>query len=321
MTARPAKVLIMLAAAAILMSCLTTDPDAGMFSLGDDRDAALNCALPVGWSVPGGDMLDEAALLDRIAQGSAVLLGERHDQLSHHRWQLDTLQALHRRRPDIILGLEMFPRRVQGVLDEWSRGELGEEAFLERSGWAEVWQFDPELYMDIFRYARDQRIPMRALNVDSSFTRSVSRSGFDGTPVSQREGVTRPAEPSPEYAQWLGQIYDMHMPSRHRGRPTGAGEGLRYFIEAQLVWDRSMAQGIHEALTEQPDALVVGLIGSGHLQHGYGVPRQLDDLGVGTHATLLPWDGNLGCAQLVAGLADAVYNLEAPLLRPAAPVS
>lgn len=320
MTAKPARVLIMLAAAAILMSCLATDPDAGVFSSGDERDAALNCTLPVGWSVPGGAMLDEAVFLDRIAQGSAVLLGERHDQLSHHRWQLDTLRALHQRRPDIVLGLEMFPRRVQGVLDAWSRGELSEEAFLERSGWAEVWQFDPELYMDIFRYARDQRIPMRALNVESSFTRSVSRSGFDATPVSQREGVTRPAEPSAEYAQWLGQIYDMHMPSRHQGRSTGAGEGLKFFIEAQLVWDRSMAQGILEALTEQPEALVVGLIGSGHLQYGHGVPRQLDDLGIGTHATLLPWDSNHGCAQLVAGLADAVYNLENPLPRPAAPV-
>lgn len=321
MTTKPARVLIMLAFAALLTSCLTTDPDAGVFSLGDDRDTALNCTLPVGWSVPGGDMLDEAAFLDRIAQGSAVLLGESHDQLSHHRWQLDTLRALHQRRPDIVLGLEMFPRRVQGVLDAWSRGELSEEAFLERSGWAEVWQFDPELYMDIFRYARDQRIPMRALNVEASFTRSVSRSGYDATPVSQREGVSRPAEPSPAYAHWLGQIYDMHMPSRHRSRSADAGDGLRFFIEAQLVWDRSMAQGIQEALTERPEALVVGLIGSGHLLHGYGVPRQLDDLGIGTHSTLLPWDRHHGCAQLMAGLADAVYNLENPLPRPTAPVS
>ncbi|MGL1833694.1 ChaN family lipoprotein [Rhodocyclaceae bacterium SMB388] len=321
MTARPARVLIMLASAGLLMSCLTTDPDTGIFRLGDHRDAALNCTLPVGWSVPGGETLDEGTFLDRIARGSAVLLGERHDELSHHRWQLDTLRALHQRRPDIILGLEMFPRRVQGVLDAWSRGELSEEAFLEHSDWAEVWRLDPELYMDIFRYARDQRIPMRALNVESSFTRSVSKSGFDATPVSQREGVTRPAEPSPKYAQWLGQIYDMHTPSRHRGGSAGAGEGLRFFIEAQLVWDRSMAQGIHQALTERPDALVVGLIGSGHLQHGYGVPRQLDDLGIGSHAILLPWDGNLSCAQLVAGLADAVYNVENPLPRPATPVS
>jgi len=269
--------------------------------------AANDCAVSRGWSIPGGESIDGDVLLDSIAQRTAVLLGERHDSAAHHQWQLDTLRALHLRRPFLVLGLEMFPRRVQPALDGWLRGELDEAEFLEQSDWANVWRFDPDLYMDIFRYARDHGIPMRALNVEAAFTRSVGRTGFDATPVDQREGVTRPAEASKRYARWLDQVFRIHRPPEERGD----GGTLAHFIDAQLVWDRAMAQGIREAIVEHPDALVVSLIGSGHLRHGDGVAHQLEDLGVSDHATLLPWDQGSDCRDLVAGMAHAIFGLDA----------
>lgn len=273
-------------------------------------EASMRCSLPAGWSIPGHGLIDASTLLDRVAANAAVLLGERHDQAGHHHWQLDTLRALHQRRPDLVLALEMFPRRVQSSLDAWVAGELSEEEFLRQSDWDNVWRFDANLYIEIFRFARTHRIPMRAVNVDAGFTRTVSQSGFDATAESMREGVSRPATPSPEYEQWLERIYNMHPRPSQDDDPQSARRALANFIEAQLVWDRSMAQGIGEALSEHPGALVIALIGSGHLIHGYGVPHQLDDLGIGKHATLLPWDANHDCTELVTGLADAVFNTD-----------
>lgn len=269
--------------------------------------AANDCAVSRGWSIPGGGSIDGDVLLDGVAQRTVVLLGERHDSAAHHQWQLDTLRALHLRRPSLVLGLEMFPRRVQPALDAWVRGELDETAFLEQSDWANVWRFDPGLYMDIFRYARDHGIPMRALNVEAAFTRSVGRAGFDATPVDQREGVTRPAEASKRYTRWLGQVFRTHRPPGTRSD----GGTLVHFIDAQLVWDRAMAQGIHDAIVEHPDALVVGLIGSGHLRHSDGVAHQLQDLGMSDHVTLLPWDRQSDCRDLVAGVAHAIFGVDA----------
>ncbi len=277
------------------------------------RGPATGCSPAVGWSIPGGEPIDGDQLLDHIAGRSVVLLGERHDAAEHHRWQLETLRALHRRRPDIVLALEMFPRRVQDALDAWVRGELDEEAFLERSDWANVWRFDPDLYLDIFRYARDHAIPMRAINVESSFTRAVGRNGFDAVPPEQREGVSRPAEPGERYTRWLRMVHRLHHPTGQRG----GRRAQRHFIEAQLVWDRAMAQGLRDAATDHPGALVVALIGSGHLLHGDGVAHQLDDLGLKDHATLLPWDRRSNCRHLVAGVADAIYGLDDPDDEPA----
>jgi len=304
------KTLIVAALAGLSLAYLTSGGGVTAFQVRQLDETSVQCKLPAGWSIPGHGLIDASALLDRVVVNSAVLLGERHDQAAHHRWQLDTLRALHQRRPELVLALEMFPRRVQPSLDAWVRGELSEEEFLQQSDWDNVWRFDAELYMDIFRFARTHRIPMRAVNVEADFTRTVSRSGFDATAESMREGVSRPATPRPEYEQWLERIYSMHPPSTRSRDANTARRALAHFIEAQLVWDRSMAQGIGEAIRAHPEALVVGLIGSGHLVHGYGVPHQLDDLGIGEHATLLPWDANHDCTELVTGLADAVFNTD-----------
>ena len=57
------------------------------------------------------------------------------------------------------------------------------------------------------------------------------------------------------------------------------------------------------------DTLVIGVMGSGHLEGGQGVPHQLADLGVGDSMVLLPWDQGRDCAELSSGLADAVFGI------------
>lgn len=304
---RSSKTLLLSALAATALTLGVLGPVSHALGVRSAPPIGNYCGLPAGWSVPGGALLDDAALLRQLTEQSAVLLGERHDRPEHHRWQLDVLRALHAAHPDIALALEMFPRRVQPALDAWVRGELSESEFLAQSDWERVWGFEPELYMEIFRFARDNRIPMRAVNVESDLTRLVGREGYDAVPDQAREGLSRPAEPSAPYVEWLSTVYRMHLVGNRAG--THSDRHLRNFIEAQLVWDRAMAEGIHQAIDETPGRLVVALIGSGHLRHGHGVPHQLADLGISAHATLLPWDEDFDCSELVDGLADAVYNL------------
>lgn len=55
--------------------------------------------------------------------------------------------------------------------------------------------------------------------------------------------------------------------------------------------------------------LVVGIMGAGHVRHGYGVPYQLRDLGIDEVAVLLPVDAGRGCKGFEPGYADAVFAL------------
>ncbi len=274
--------------------------------------AAQECT-PAGWlrldrERPAAVAAD--ALIADMARRDVVLLGEQHVEADHHRWQLHTLAQLHAQRPQMVIGFETFPRRVQPVLDKWVAGELTEQQFLAEVQWDEVWSTPAELYLPLFEFARLHRVPMVALNVDKKLTEAVAAKGWDAVPEREREGLTRPAPAPKAYLDELEHVHTMH-------KEGGGKATLKNFIEAQQTWDRAMAQGL--ARQTGRGALVVGVIGSGHLRFGHGVALQLRDLGVTRVGTLLPVE-RAQCKELVAGLADAVFVIpERPEVKPPPP--
>ena len=279
------------------------------------------CAAPGQWVVPrSGVAAVQAAdrVLAALARQQAVLLGETHDDPEHHRWQLHTIAGLHALRPEMVLAFEMFPRRVQPVLNDWVAGRLSDTEFLTRVEWRQFWGHDATLYLPIFQFARMHRIPMLALNVERGLVSRVGDKGWAAIPATDREGVTDPAAAGREYAMRLYQSYLDHQGSEGRGSSQRKEPGesdladpaFRRFVEAMQVWDRAMAQGIADRLRGENPPLVVAIIGSGHLRDGYGVPQQLRDLGVTRIAVALPWDTSDGCAELTPGIADVVFGIE-----------
>ena len=271
------------------------------------------CVPSAAWVAPGapGQPLEARALLASLAKRRVVLLGEAHDSAEHHRWQLQTLAALHALRPGLVLGFESFPRRTQPALDRWTAGALSESEFLAATDWRNVWGVDPQLYLPLFHFARMNRVAMIALNVDKELTRAVREKGFDAVDPARLEGVTRPAPPPQKYLDFLFPVFSEHERSPSAKSDRDSAE-FRRFVESQTLWDRAMAQAIAEALAARPDALVVGVMGRHHVAYGYGVAHQLADLGVRDVAALLPWDQDADCAELIAGTADAVFGVAAP---------
>ena len=278
------------------------------------------CVPPAQWVVPhaAGPRVEPAnQLLARFAQEQVVLLGEIHDNPEHHRWQLSTIAGLHALRPHLALGFEMFPRRMQPVLDAWVAGQLTEAELLVKSDWARVWGMESSLYLPIFHFARLHRIAMVALNVERQLVTRVGDKGWATVPATDREGVTDPAPASREYRQRLYAQFLLHRAhgsgaTSEPGEPTEdqlADPVFRRFVEGMQVWDRAMAQGIAERLRGATPPLLVAIMGSGHLEFGYGVPRQLRDLGITRVAVALPWDPAASCDDLAPRLADAVFGL------------
>ena len=214
----------------------------------------------------------------------------------------------------MVLAFEMFPRRVQPLLDRWVAGEYTEAEFLKAVDWNRVWNFDAQLYLPIFHFARMNRIPMVAMNVEMELVRAVSAKGFDAVPADKREGITKPASPSDAYIDDLLPAYRDHdrEPAGQTGKNVDRNNaGFRRFVETQQLWDRAMAQAIAGAASRQGAPLVVGILGRGHVASGYGVPHQLGDLGVKNVAWLLPWRHDSDCKELTAGHADAVFGVAA----------
>ena len=277
------------------------------------RAADTPVCVPVGsWLVPGDGA--PADLYGGLARRAVVMLGESHADPEHHRWQLQVIAALYGRRSDIVLGFEMFPRRIQPVLDRWVAGELTQAQFLADSDWRHVWRFDPELYLPIFHFARMNRVRMLALNVDESLVHRVGAEGWQAVPPAEREGVADPAPPSPDYREALRRVFDDHGDQPKESAPPFDEARFARFVEAQITWDAAMAQALAAARAAAGAAppLMIGIVGEGHVEHRYGIPHQLASLGLQDVAVLLPWGPGRDCAELAPGIADAVFGVAAP---------
>lgn len=256
-----------------------------------------------------GQTLTHAAVMADIAKGRVALLGEFHDRYDIHRWQMHMCAAALALREKIAVGFEMFPRRVQPVLDEWVAGELSEAAFLEKVEWATVWGFDADLYWPLFHFCRQFKVPMLALNCYRALVTRVGREGWDAIPEGERDGLT-PARPaSPAHRQHLSTLTGGGPPAV-RGKSADAPEWDR-FVRAQQTWDRAFACNIAYYLEAHPDALVLGIIGRGHMEYGFGTPDQLDDLGIDGVSVLLTSDIPTvePAKDAMPPLANAVFRL------------
>lgn len=310
-------------ALALAGSLLCTAPVLANPAQNPGTTAAPACLAPADWARTDAatpQVVEAGGLLTAMAERAVVLLGEQHDDMDHHRWQLQTLAALHALRPQMVIGFEMFPRRVQPVLDRWVAGELTEAEFLQQSEWGKVWSMPAELYLPLFHFARMNRLPMLALNVDAGLTRRIGEQGWDGVPAGEREDVGRPAAALPAYEEFLFEIHSQHvqMRARDRARPARGDAAFRNFVDSQLVWDRAMAEAllagrVRHAAADGRLPLAVGVMGSGHVRHGHGVAHQLRALGEPSVGRLMPVAAAVPCAELPAGLADAVFAV--PALR------
>jgi hypothetical protein len=161
---------------------------------------------------------------------------------------------------------------------------------------------------------------MRALNIPRDLVARIGEQGWNEIPAEARAGLSDPAPAQPDYLFALAEVY--RLKAAHQGGSAVAedagergalptDEGFLHFVDAQLSWDRAMAEGLVAARRAYPEALVVGIMGRGHVDSGYGVPHQLTDLGETSVVSLVPVDVGEPCRTMPPDLADAAFTVPA----------
>lgn len=281
--------------------------------------ASQQCVASGAWlRLADKKLMSNGEVLRFMSRQRVVLLGEHHDNRDHHRWQLQVLSGLYALRPDLAIGFEMFSQDAQPVLDKWVAGELSEDELLKQTNWYGNWSFDPSFYMPLFHFARLNHIPMIALNVNRALFHEVQKKGWEAVPPEDRQGITDPAPPLRPYVEMLANSFVQHHPDQngHQEKTLeqfspGEKKAFKRFVQGQQLWDRAMAQNIAAVAQRDKAPLVVGIMGSGHMMNGFGVPHQLSNLAVKDNASFVPWDEQLSCEDLVPAFAYAVFGLAA----------
>lgn len=210
-----------------------------------------------------------------LADASIVLVGESHTSAESHRVQAAVIAALQRAGRKVTIGLEMFPADAPTApFDRWLRGGLDEATFLRESGWYDYWGYPWGYYRDVFLLARQHRMPIRGVNAPRAIVSMVGRRGLNGIGGMERGQLAPTIDTTNEEHRQLFVAYVGGGSGTH-----GAGmppDVLQRMVEAQCTWDATMAFHATELLKENPDpkAVVVVLVGSGHVAYNLGIARQ-----------------------------------------------
>jgi len=214
-----------------------------------------------------------AQIVEKLAAARVIYVGETHTSLADHLLQQRIIEALHRKNPKIAIGMEMFPASSQAALDRYtlSGEEVDERTFLKESDYYNVWRFDYRYFRDILNFARKNNLPVIGLNLDRQITSEVFRTGGTDT-LSQEVRESLPTDRNldmPGYGERLSFMHSVHMQGSHG---TGAVSG---FIQAQGLWDETMAENIAAFLTDHPEYQMVVLAGSQHTRKDSGIPPRV----------------------------------------------
>jgi uncharacterized iron-regulated protein len=237
------------------------------------------------------------ASMERIAgsldAADVLLVGEEHDDMVGHALETRMLaDALARyqsgaapaRRP-VVLSLEMFERDVQYILDEYLRGLINEEHFLDSS---RPWDDYRRRYRPLIELAKKRGLPVVAANAPRRYVNRVTREGPGALEaLGERARSFLPPLPYPgpsdEYRRQWNDLMAEAMGAQEGD--TTAGHGYRVnpnAIWAQALWDAAMGEAVASALDGTAGALVIHLAGSFHVERGTGIPERISDYRPGT---------------------------------------
>ncbi|TGK06693.1 hypothetical protein EHO59_00705 [Leptospira semungkisensis] len=206
---------------------------------------------------------------EKAKDADVIIFGEEHNDKIGHSWKLEALKNLSLKFP-LILSLEMLERDQQRSLDEYARGEITEKGFLS-SG--KFWPNYVSDYHPLVSYAKEKSIPILASNSPRKYVNLVSSQGLDAL-----YKIRSPFLP-PRY------LYNLHRQNEYEEAVAsvlgehGSGHDKQKFIDAQHVWDASMADSITESyyLLKRK---IVQVNGRFHSDRGLGLTYRLRQMGL-----------------------------------------
>jgi uncharacterized iron-regulated protein len=218
--------------------------------------------------VKTGQVASFEEMIEDFRKVHIVYVGETHINRAHHDIQLKILQELFAKNRSVRVGMEMFERSYQPILDQWSSGSLTEETFLKKVNWEENWSFDFSLYRDILYFIRENHINFTALNIPPEIVKKVATHGLASLSEEERAQIAQDIDLSDaEHRTFARERFAEH--------DIEGLHGFDNFYKAQCVWDDSMAESVAKMVeSDKKDIPIVIFAGNGHIER-FGIPKRV----------------------------------------------
>jgi uncharacterized iron-regulated protein len=217
-------------------------------------------------------MTNKAQVLSRkesieiLIDFDVIFVGEIHDSRFAHEAELILLTGLSQRDPNLVFALEMFERDVQDILDDYLKGGISEDKFLELS---RPWPNYQDDYRPLIELAKTKGIPVIAANVPRRTAAAVAMANKISPKVVGEDRHFLPKKvhlDSKEYHErFVASMVEMphHTPMK--------GMNVNGLYKAQVLKDAVMAASLEPFL----DRRILFCCGHFHSDYRLGIPYQL----------------------------------------------
>ncbi|PJJ59014.1 ChaN family lipoprotein [Hymenobacter chitinivorans] len=203
-------------------------------------------------------------MLRELAAADVVFFGEQHNDPIGHWLELQlTKDLLRLKQGQLVLGLEMFERDVQPLVDGYATGELDDKAFEEQS---RPWPNYGTDYKPLLQLARQQKFRVVGTNVPRRYASQVAKgslAALDELPAAEKAWLVPlplPVDYSLPGYQNMAKMF---------GGDAAHAAGVQNIIQAQALKDATMAHFLNQA--RPAGHLLLHINGSYHSDNHDGI--------------------------------------------------
>ncbi|MCD4745217.1 MAG: ChaN family lipoprotein [Bacteroidales bacterium] len=182
-----------------------------------------------------GKQVKYSKLLEDAKEADIIFFGELHNNPVNHWLQLElTKDIFKHKKPDLILGAEMFETDNQLIIDEYLASQIKTKNFENE---AKLWNNYKTDYKPIVEFAKENNIAFIATNIPRRYASIVHKKGFEGLDSLNAEAkaliAPLPVKYDPELKGYKSMIKMMG--------GMGAGHANSNLPKAQAIKDATMS--------------------------------------------------------------------------------
>jgi len=201
-------------------------------------------------------------LLLQVRPGTILLLGENHGLAASRDQHMQILNKLRVMGLKVSVGLEFINYTDQAFVDQYRSGQLSEQDFLKNIKWG---GFGFEFYKSQLTFPLIQTGEKSlGLNIPRSVTSKISKNGL----ASLNEEDLKVLPPNFQLGRDSYKARFMEVAGGHCKVPENC-------FASQSAWDDTMAWQAVKFIEQNPDQVLVVVIGEFHVQYGGGTPDRI----------------------------------------------
>src|ERR1700722_6280021 len=135
----------------------------------------VSCALRSETVRVGASAVPDERLWHTLEKADVIYVGETHDDPVDHRYELELVRGLLKRKVRFAIGWEMFDETQQAAIDAWASHAISFEEMLAKTDFQKHWGTYSLVYGQILQIAGNANVPNLALNAPPELARKIAR--------------------------------------------------------------------------------------------------------------------------------------------------